>query len=257
MKNPNPQLEDGYIRIAMEIWEALTAYRVPGEQEQCLKFVIRKTYGWGKKEDGIALSQFVKATGLKKQHAYRALKALIEKNIIVTKKGDKGYVIYGFNKNYKKWKRSPKKVTVTKKGYRGSPKKVTRPYPKMVNTIDNYTIDTITIDKLHHRNGISKKAKAVLRYLNKIKGSRYTDTTPVEARLNAGGTIKECIQIINNKAVDDHFIDNPKFLCPATLFRKSHWDKYLNDIPKKPSKFSKKMQKNIEVLKEWGDSDGK
>ena len=36
---------------------------------------------------------------------------------------------------------------VTKKGYRGSPKKVTRRYPKMVTTIDTVTIDTSTIDK--------------------------------------------------------------------------------------------------------------
>jgi phage replication O-like protein O len=253
----NPQLEDGYIRIATEIWEALTAYRIPGEQMQVLFHIIRKTYGWGKKEDGIALSQFIQATGLKKQHVHRALKALKDKNIIVTKKGDYQYITYSFNKRYKKWKQSPKKVTVPKNGYKGYPKKVTQRYPKMVTTIDTSTKDTITKDKLHRsqKNGNNKKAKAVIRYFNKMKKSKYQDFTQILARLNEGRTIRECVTVINNKFSDEYFQENPRFLNPTTLFRKSHWDKYINDIPPAthPLKgvVSDVTIKNIKTLEEW------
>jgi len=124
----SPQLENGYTSIANEIIEALSRYRIPGEQMQCLFVVLRKTYGWNKKCDEISLSQFVEFTGLKKQHAYRAISGLIEKNIIlVTKKDYKTGSSYRFNKNFDSWIAYPKKVTVTKKGDQPYPKKVTPP----------------------------------------------------------------------------------------------------------------------------------
>ena len=118
----SPQKEDGYTAIANEIMEALVNYRIPGEQMQCLLFILRKTYGFNKKWDAIANSQLVRATGLKKQHVYRAIKGLIDKNI-VTKKGYNPAISYCFNKNYKTWKVSPKKVTVTNIGKKRNQKR--------------------------------------------------------------------------------------------------------------------------------------
>ena len=66
-------------------------------------------------------------------------------------------------------------------------------------------------------------------FLNGQKGSKYRDTTQIEARLKEGKTFDECITIIQNKMADEFFQRNPKHLNPTTLFRKSHWDKYLND----------------------------
>ena len=57
-----------YFKVKIDWWEALVGFRIPGEQRQVLDYIIRETYGWRKKEDGIALSQFVQATGLKKQN---------------------------------------------------------------------------------------------------------------------------------------------------------------------------------------------
>ena len=68
----SPQLENGYIRISTEVWQALCKIRIPGEARQVLDAIIRKTWGWNKKEDRISLSQFVDATGLKKDKVIRA-----------------------------------------------------------------------------------------------------------------------------------------------------------------------------------------
>ena len=106
----SPQLEDGYLKIANELWDALTRYRIPGEQRQCLDFILRKTYGWGKKMDVISLSQFVKATGMGKPHILRATYTLRDKNIIVIKK-DNGIVSYGINKDFDSWEPLSKRVT--------------------------------------------------------------------------------------------------------------------------------------------------
>ena len=109
-----PQLENGYTRIANEIMDALIAYRIPGEQMQCALLVLRKTYGYGKKSDMIANSQFCEATGLKKPNVCRAINGLVDKNIVI-KKDNTRVPTYQFNKNFKTWKRLSKKITVIKK----------------------------------------------------------------------------------------------------------------------------------------------
>ena len=98
-----PQLENGYTKIANEIMDALVAFRIPGEERQCLDFIIRKTYGYNKKEDIISNSQFVSATGMKKGNVSRAVKNLVSKNIVI-KSDNKQVPTYRFNKNYKTWK---------------------------------------------------------------------------------------------------------------------------------------------------------
>lgn len=77
-----------------------------------LDVILRKTYGWNKKEDKISLSQFRESTGLSSVHLIRARNKLIEMNIIVvTQKGNRAVPTYRLQKNYDKWKLLPKKVT--------------------------------------------------------------------------------------------------------------------------------------------------
>ena len=112
MNDKTPQLEDGYMRIAIEVWEALGRYRLSGEEWLVLNCILRKTYGWQKKEDHIPLSQFNKYTGLKPQYVHRALKKLSSKKIItIIKKDDSQVNLYRFNKLFSQW------ITITKKGY--------------------------------------------------------------------------------------------------------------------------------------------
>ena len=149
----NPQTENGYTRIANESLENLALTRIPGQARQVLDFIIRKTYGWGKKTDKISLSQFVKGTGLSKVAVSKGIKKLTEMNLITkkgnalslfTQKGNDTAVTYGFNKNYAEWLPLPKKVTlpkkvkhVTQKGKETLPKKVT---PPLKETITKETI---------------------------------------------------------------------------------------------------------------------
>jgi len=100
----NPQKENGYTTIANEIMDALIHYRLPGEQRQILDAIFRKTYGFRKRQDAIALSQFVKMTGLKKPNIIRAIQGLLSKKIIVVIKKDNAPAhVYEFNKNYEQW----------------------------------------------------------------------------------------------------------------------------------------------------------
>jgi len=133
----SPQLEHGYVKIANEIMDALIKYRIPGEQMQCLLFIIRKTYGFNKKWDTISNSQFVEFTGLKKSSVCRAINVLVDKNIVY-KKANNYIPSYYFNKRYGSWKVLAKKLTVSKKVNEGVTKK--RP------TKDTLTKDNISED---------------------------------------------------------------------------------------------------------------
>lgn len=82
-----------------------------------------------------------------------------------------------------------------------------------------------------------QNALDVLAYLNEKTGRRYRDTSFIEARLKDGGTVDDCKRIVDTKIKDPYFQENPKYLNPETLFRKTHWDKYVNEssIPRRDS----------------------
>ena len=105
--NPTPQLENGFTMIANEIVEAL-AKAMPGFTEgQILFAVLRKTYGWHKKEDKISISQLVAMINKSKRMVIYALQNLEAKKIIFIKRetlhGEKQSNIISFNKNYLQW----------------------------------------------------------------------------------------------------------------------------------------------------------
>ena len=109
----NPQKEDGFVATANELAEAFARIRISGEEWQILWVILRKTYGWNKKQDSISLSQFVEATGIVKPHIVRAIKSLESKKvIIITNIGNDKAKTYGLNKNHDEWTRLPKKVTL-------------------------------------------------------------------------------------------------------------------------------------------------
>ena len=78
----NPQLENGYTRIANELMEAIAKFPFSGSQLRMIIFLLRKTYGFQKKMDAISLSQWKKGTGLNKRTIQRELKILEAMNVI-------------------------------------------------------------------------------------------------------------------------------------------------------------------------------
>jgi phage replication O-like protein O len=109
----SPQLEDGFTKIANEILDSLakTEIKLGHYEWKILMMIFRKTYGWGKKEDTISISQFVEGTGIQKQHVCRSIKRLVKAKI-VTQLGYGYYSRYSFQKDYESWKLLPKRVTL-------------------------------------------------------------------------------------------------------------------------------------------------
>lgn len=94
----SPQVENGYTKIANELYEKIYSTEFLASEFRILSCIIRKTYGWNKKEDRISLSQFILETKLSKQTVVTALKTLVANKVII-----KNNFVFSVNKGYSKW----------------------------------------------------------------------------------------------------------------------------------------------------------
>lgn len=101
----NPQLENGFVRIANEIMEAIYKTKFNGTQFRIVLAVIRCTYGFNRKEHEMSDNFIAESTGINVRNIKRELKKLIENNvIIVTSEGSYTEARkVKINKNYDDW----------------------------------------------------------------------------------------------------------------------------------------------------------
>lgn len=116
---PSPQLENGFLRIANELADALARVSLSSTESRIVWFVIRKTYGYrdangdSKKIDRISGSQFAGATGLTERSARRAIATLIRRQILFTEREGIHRVLYGLQKDYGRWDKPLSEPTVS------------------------------------------------------------------------------------------------------------------------------------------------
>ena len=102
-RKPGPQLEDGYIRIANELFDAvlkkLTSYR----HIKVVLAILRKTYGYQKKEDDITISQLAELTGIHRNNVGAAIKELEQMRVINPVRAGSHGLMIGVNKRHSEW----------------------------------------------------------------------------------------------------------------------------------------------------------
>ncbi|MBQ8960879.1 MAG: replication protein, partial [Ruminococcus sp.] len=100
----DPQLENGYTRIANELLEAVCRLNISGSELRILLYIIRRTYGFSRIFAEIPLSEISAALGIRREHIQKALKKLSGKNIIDlrTGNGSRPQTI-SIVKNYEEW----------------------------------------------------------------------------------------------------------------------------------------------------------
>jgi len=108
----NPQAENGHTDIAHEVLEALMQAKLTGTQWDLVMAVIRKTWGFNKKQDYISLKQFHGLTGRHRNQIARELSALQDRNILqqTQKPTLRRAAKWKFNKDWEAWV-SPSRVT--------------------------------------------------------------------------------------------------------------------------------------------------
>lgn len=102
-----PQLEDGYLRIANELFDAILRFRFTLKQQSVLLAIIRKTYGYGKKTDDVSASQIGELCGIARNHVTETLHQLAAMNVISLERGSYGMRV-GINKHCRQWKGTEK-----------------------------------------------------------------------------------------------------------------------------------------------------
>ncbi len=96
------ELENGYLRLANQIQDALCIVELSGREFRVLNAIVRLTYGWSKKSDRIANSLIADKTTLKVKHVSEAVLNLAYRNIIILRRiGQTRYI--GINTHLDKW----------------------------------------------------------------------------------------------------------------------------------------------------------
>ncbi len=97
-------IDDGYTTIANLLLEALAMAKMTGVQKGICLFLVRRTYGWGQKEDAITLKEFAQACGTSPSYVSRQLKELIRWNVIKRVSYKPGRTpVYTFNTRVAQW----------------------------------------------------------------------------------------------------------------------------------------------------------
>lgn len=81
-ENRMADLENGYLRLANQIQDALCFVELSGREFRVLNAIVRLTFGWSKKEDRITNSLIADKTRLAVKHVSEAVLSLAYRNII-------------------------------------------------------------------------------------------------------------------------------------------------------------------------------
>lgn len=108
----SPQIENGFTKIANEIMDALIRQQdLSGQELRVSLFILRKTWGFNKKEDYISLSQIGKAIQASKIRCSQIVNSLQLMKILTVKENINGKTKkYMFNKDYEQWNTVNKKL---------------------------------------------------------------------------------------------------------------------------------------------------
>jgi phage replication O-like protein O len=106
-----PQIEHGFTMIANELLEAILGGGFSHREQSVLFTIIRKTYGYAKREDDMSAAQIGAVCGVARQHVTSTLNALAGRNVISKRPGKFGMVI-GIQKDHRKWISSEQLKTI-------------------------------------------------------------------------------------------------------------------------------------------------
>lgn len=134
-----------YLKIPNKYLEYIISLNLNGSELSCLLFIYRKTIGWNKESDRIALRQFQSELNLSRRVVMNSLRSLKSKNLIDTK--SKQRTLGSFSvKNLVRFSTPDKQNLVHKITPTGAENytNLERVTLKSEHTIDNNTKETIT-----------------------------------------------------------------------------------------------------------------
>ena len=150
----NPQIENGFIQIATgkddnDILTALIRANLNGTEYQIVLLVLRKTWGYKKKDDYISLTQLAYYTGKTRRAIIKCTKTLENKSILVRKHTIGKMSSYSFNKVFTTWKGLRNKKTLVNKSAQTREQKFTQLGNESIPTKETLTKENITKESIN------------------------------------------------------------------------------------------------------------
>lgn len=219
-------LDEGFIMIAMKLYEELIGANLTRNQAKVAHAVCRKTYGFKKKMDRIADSQIAEIARISRPKACIAKNELISMKVLISERG-----MIGPNKNIHEWEIpgcSQADNFVTKSGTKNVTKLVTPPVTKKEHTKD------ISKDKRKDPpkspKGETSLAQDVMDYFNELTNSRCSKLAPFEKVLSTVKSKGQCYTAEELKLVIRwaHVVWGHSFK-PENVCRMTKFDGYLSD----------------------------
>lgn len=207
----SPQTTNGFTKIANEIIEQLAKTELKGSEFAIILTILRKTYGFNKKEDKISVSQLQELIKLSRRTIIYNLQNLEAKNILVIKRermGSRNEVnLIRFNKDYDMWvvqnsapqveknrllaKSSSAKLRNDKKGSAKLGKKVVQNYEE---NVQSFAPTKETIQKKEQKKDTAEPSSAnVVRVID-----AFRDTNPSYEKWFSNTTQRSAIQRMLN-----------------------------------------------------------
>jgi phage replication O-like protein O len=124
----NPQIENGFTKIANELLEEIIKRDFSKRELKVIFSVIRFTFGFHRKEAELSLRFISESTGIKFHHLSTTINDLATKNILILSENEtrKQGRILKLNKDYDTWNiNSSQNSNSSQKGNGSVPKKVT------------------------------------------------------------------------------------------------------------------------------------
>lgn len=147
-ENRMADLDNGYLRLANQIQDALCIVELSGREFRVLNAIVRLTYGWSKKEDRITNSLIADKTRLAVKHVSEAVLSLAYRNIIKMRRiGQTRYI--GINTCLDKWAYTKPKCAKCPVNF-SQPELVTQVITIPENRDTNFTIKTIPENRDNH-----------------------------------------------------------------------------------------------------------
>ena len=277
----SPQTENGYVRIANELIEAMVAFNLNGREFRLLLLIIRETYGYNKKEAFVTLATMQKKTKIDKTNCSKIINSLQKKNIIRVVKNDnaegKKYLL---NKDYQQWQGVVKNdngglLNSTTGGTKNTEKRDITKGCEVFGVVenDNKWLSKMTIGSIFKERQLKTKDKdsaiaskisisipyqEIIQYLNEKSGCSYRPNTQknkdlINARWNEGFRFDDFKKVIDNKTTT--WLHDPKmnkFIRPETLFG-NKFEGYLNERIGLADRgvVSSRTEKNMSTIANW------
>ncbi|MEX2952550.1 replication protein [Serratia fonticola] len=227
--------DDGYIRLANELYEELIGANLTRNQAKVAHAVCRKTYGYNKKVDRIADSQLAELTRLPRQKVNKAKNELIAMRVLLRV----GMQI-GPNKNLSEWE-IPEchqdSDFVTKAVTKSVTKTVTGVSPKQGHTKDTIqktlNTDPPKAPKGEFSEEVLSQAKQALQYYNELTQGSCRSAEPfavllTETQSRSAYTLQD-LQLVVRWVVLTWKRQGKTIAKPVNICRVNRFDGYLSD----------------------------